>query len=99
MKVNHHGSASSTNDLFVHTLHPTVAIIDVGTSSHRHPTQDALDRLRGHCVVYQTELGNGGTLPTGCVFVSNGGIKLTTDGVQTFVVQYGPYAEHPYRVE
>ena len=88
MKVNHHGSASSSNSAFLSKLHPTVAFIDVGTSRYHHPTQAALDRLSGaHCILYQTECGNGGTCATtGGAFVANGSIKLTTDGQKQFKV-------------
>ncbi len=44
--VNHHGSSHSTNQTFVNTLDPTVAIYSVGsTNSYGHPDQGVLDRL------------------------------------------------------
>jgi beta-lactamase superfamily II metal-dependent hydrolase len=95
MKVDHHGSASSSNNTFLNALHPTVAIIDVGTSKYHHPTQDALNRLsEANCIIYQTEKGNGGTLTTtGSDYVTNGSIKITTDGEKQFNVYYGD--DHP----
>ena len=105
MKIDHHGSATSVNTTLVGTLSATAAIIEVGTSTHNHPTQEALNRLRGHSVVYATEKGNGGTLPSGCEYVANEtgkptnpirSVLLTTDGTSTFTVHCGPCITHCY---
>jgi len=100
MKIDHHGSASSSNSAFLKALHPTVALIDVGTSRYHHPTQAALDRVsKVHCIVYQTERGNGGSLSaTGSDYVANRSIKLTTDGQRQFSVYYGPATANVYPI-
>ena len=46
LKINHHGSAYSTNKIFIDTLKPTVSIITVGNGNrYHHPVQSTLDRL------------------------------------------------------
>ncbi len=90
-KVNHHGSAYSTNPTFLNALHPTAAVIMVGNgNSYLHPVQSILDRLAaGNCYTYLTETGNGGTLSSGHGVVANGNIVLNTTGYNTFTVAYG----------
>ena len=69
LHVNHHGSLYSSNPYWVSTLDPMVSVISVGVNGYGHPSQLALDRL---CAdpgtdnyIYQTELGSGGTIPSG----------------------------------
>lgn len=90
MKVDHHGSEYSTNQTFVNNLKPEVAIIEVGNgNTYFHPVQSTLDRLvNAHCYIYQTELGNGGTIPTGKGVVANGNIVVKTSGTG-YTVTYG----------
>jgi competence protein ComEC len=65
-RVDHHGSASNSNVNLVSTLHPEVSIISVGDNSYGHPTQTVIDRLVSYdSYIYQTELGDGGTIPSG----------------------------------
>lgn len=101
MKVDHHGSASSSNETFLKKLHPTVALIDVGTSNYRHPTQSVLNRLvKANCTIYQTEKGNGGYISKqGCDIIAGGSIKLATDGQSKFSVVCGskPAKSYPIR--
>ena len=60
-KVNHHGSASSSNTAWMSATKPRVAIISVGNAnSYGHPTSAALNRI--HAVgtrTYWTSTGNG----------------------------------------
>jgi competence protein ComEC len=100
MKVDHHGSASSSNEAFLKALRPTVALIDVGTSDYKHPRQPTLDRLvKAHCTIYQTEAGNGGHEPATCDIIAGGSIKLATDGQTKFSVACGsrPAKSYPIR--
>ena len=46
LRVNHHGSTSSTNETFVGTLKPEAAIISVGENSYGHPRDTVLQNLR-----------------------------------------------------
>ncbi len=89
-KVNHHGSRYSTNQTFVNTLKPEVSFIEVGDgNSYGHPAQATIDRLvASNCFIYQTELGAGGTIPTGKGAVANGTIVLKTAGT-SYTVTYG----------
>jgi beta-lactamase superfamily II metal-dependent hydrolase len=90
MKIDHHGSHFSTNQTFVNNLKPEVAIIEVGdNNSYNHPTQVVLDRLAAvNCFIYQTELGSGGTIPSGAGVVTNGNVIIKTLGTG-YTVTYG----------
>jgi hypothetical protein len=67
LKINHHGSRYSTNQTFLDSLRPKAVVISVGDrNSYGHPTQETLDRLQNAesvRYIYQTETGNGGTVP------------------------------------
>ncbi|MCX8052761.1 MAG: MBL fold metallo-hydrolase [Armatimonadetes bacterium] len=99
MKVNHHGSAYSTNQTFVNTLTPTVAFIPVGTNTYGHPAQSVLDRLaNAGCKIYQLATGSGGTIPVGSGWVANNNVVLSTTGSGTFNVSYGS-TSHSYTMD
>ena len=65
LKVAHHGSSSSSSDLFLYEATPDVAIISVGEDNrYGHPHQEALDRLEFHCdSIYRTDI-NGDVIVT-----------------------------------
>jgi competence protein ComEC len=47
LKVAHHGSNSSTTDIFLKTVHPEIALISAGVKNrYGHPNQEVLERLR-----------------------------------------------------
>ena len=47
LKVNHHGSNTSSSPLFLNSFRPKVAVIQVGAdNSYGHPTPETLSRLR-----------------------------------------------------
>lgn len=81
-KINHHGSAYSTNQTFVNALLPEVGVISVGDgNTYGHPVQAVLDRLAAaDCLMYLTEAGAGGILPPNSGWVANGPIVLSTTG-------------------
>ncbi|MEN8240296.1 MAG: lamin tail domain-containing protein [Chloroflexota bacterium] len=58
--VNHHGSEHSTNQTYVDTLDPSVAIYGVGsTNSYGHPDQAVIDRLYNNGTKqYFTQIGD-----------------------------------------
>jgi beta-lactamase superfamily II metal-dependent hydrolase len=60
-KVHHHGSDHSTNETWLQTIAPTVAIISVGESNtYGHPTSGCLERLHGIGVrTFWTSRGKG----------------------------------------
>jgi competence protein ComEC len=92
LRVNHHGSQYSTNATFANTLHPEVAVISVSTG-YGHPTQTVLNRLAGiGAHIYQTELGDGGTLPPEQDTVVHGHIVISTVGHGTYTVNGTTYA-------
>jgi len=90
MKINHHGSRYSTNQTFLDSLRPEMAVIPVGNrNTYYHPTQEVLDRLAAaNCFIYQTELGTGGTIPLGKGVVANGNVIIKTSG-KIYTVTYG----------
>jgi competence protein ComEC len=80
-RVDHHGSASNSNETLVSTLQSEVSVISVGNNSYGHPTQTVIDRLISHdSYIYQTELGSGGTIPPGEGEVVGGHIVISVDG-------------------
>lgn len=46
LKVNHHGSNSSSTPVFLSRFPPKIAVIQVGENSYGHPTPETLERLR-----------------------------------------------------
>ena len=66
MKINHHGSRSSTNPTFISTLSPACVFITLGRSnSYGHPAPEVIARLQQHPTIqwiYQTE-GNASVSP------------------------------------
>ncbi len=60
LRVDHHGSKNNTNQYFVDSLQPKVAIISVGQNPYGHPTEEVIQRLEAvPSVIYQTEDGEG----------------------------------------
>jgi competence protein ComEC len=69
IKVNHHGSRNSSNNEFLDSLRPQVAIISQGVdpANNGHPHQEALTRLVNRNIyIYQlNDNPSGGTIPQG----------------------------------
>jgi len=85
--VSHHGSYSASNAYFLSVLQPEVAIISVGDNTYGHPAQVTLDRLAAAgAFVYQTEVGDGGTLPANQLSVENNHIVIVSDGYGDYTV-------------
>lgn len=84
LKVNHHGSETSTSQLFVEELSPTVSLISVGNDNDfGHPKPAVLARLdQIGSAVYQTEQGAGGFLPSA---------HILNDSIFIFVEEDGSY--------
>jgi competence protein ComEC len=61
LKVGHHGSKSSTSQIFLDQVAPEVALVSVGTKNrYGHPSTLVLDRLRTaevHSVLRTDEMG------------------------------------------
>lgn len=57
LKVGHHGSKYSTCEEFLSIVNPKLAVIQVGSNTYGHPTQEVLDRLneRG-CKIYRNDI-------------------------------------------
>ena len=55
--VGHHGSRTSTDDLFLETIRAEDAVISVGNNnSYGHPNREVLARLQAHgCNIWRTD--------------------------------------------
>jgi beta-lactamase superfamily II metal-dependent hydrolase len=76
-KVNHHGSAFSSNQTYVSTLSAEAAVISVGANSFGHPDPTIVSRWATNGVVFQTQSPNNNAL-------IDGDITVTTDGITDF---------------
>lgn len=86
LQVNHHGSNNNSNQFFLDTLQPIVAIVSVGDNTHGLPHPDAITRLQAvPSVVYQTEDGDGNVI--------DGDITVKVHSDQ-FWVNGDPYSVH-----
>jgi beta-lactamase superfamily II metal-dependent hydrolase len=80
-KVNHHGSAYSSNQTFVSVLQAEVALISVGSNSYGHPAASAIERWQAvGSTVYLTGIAAEG-------LSASGDITISTDGSTGFAVQ------------
>ncbi len=79
LKVNHHGSAFSSNTTFVQTVRPNVSIISVGKNTYGHPDAGTVSRLDQAGDVFTTQSRNDGT-PV------DGNVTVTTAGSSNFVL-------------
>lgn len=57
LKVAHHGSKTSTSDVFLDAVQPLFAVISVGkNNSYGHPYRELLERLTGsHAAIFRTD--------------------------------------------
>ena len=58
LKIGHHGSSSSTSEVFLNSVNPKVAIISVGSKNkYGHPAYSTLNLLKNHHIkIYRTDL-------------------------------------------
>ncbi len=78
-KVNHHGSAFSSNPFYVTTLSAEVSVVSVGANGFGHPDPTVITRWDTTGDVYQTQHPADNTL-------IDGNIAITTDGTTGFTV-------------
>src|SRR5690606_19133301 len=59
LKVGHHGSVTSTSQVFLNAVNPKVAILSYGKNAYGHPNADVVNRLKNKKVklysTYQSE--------------------------------------------
>jgi hypothetical protein len=89
LRINHHGSDSSSEQSYLNSLKPEVVIISVGNgNTYGHPTQEVIDRLNDIYLnplkhIYLTEEGEPGrdyhSTPHD---ILNGTIVVSTDGTK-----------------
>jgi beta-lactamase superfamily II metal-dependent hydrolase len=94
-KVHHHCSSHSSNDAWLATTKPTIAIIRAGNgNTYSHPTEDCIERL--HSVgtkTYWTERGNGATPVPGTDTISGTAIVNVDLSAGRYTVTHGSKAE------
>lgn len=74
LKVAHHGSKYSTSELFLASVMPIAAVIEVGKNSYGHPTQEVLQRLEKFGIkVFRTD--------------RDGNINFTSDGNKIYIIK------------
>src|SRR5699024_8562365 len=58
LKVGHHGSDTSTDELFLKEVNPKYALISAGlNNSYGHPTLNVIERLQKHDIdIFRTDL-------------------------------------------
>lgn len=91
VKVDHHGSAYSSNLTYMNTLSPEVAVISVAKNSYGHPDPAVVARWDQHGKVSQTQDPDTNALVDGSVVV-------VTDGTSVFDAHglaSGRSVEHP----
>ena len=72
LKVGHHGSRTSTSELWLEVVNPDLAVISTGRSNrYNHPHQDILNRLKSFNIPYI------GTFQNGTILMKTDGVSLT----------------------
>ncbi|MCL5036242.1 MAG: MBL fold metallo-hydrolase [Chloroflexi bacterium] len=85
-KVSHHGSSHSSNEYFVSTLHPEVAIFSYGRNNKfHHPDPAVVDRLSRIADIYR--------------LAEDGDTVVTSHGGDTYVVESSNTREHTYECD
>ena len=71
LKLGHHGSHTSSSELWLEAVHPDMAIISAGRNNkYGHPHQDILDRLKSLHIPYL------GTYQKGTIILKTDGLKI-----------------------
>ncbi|MCP4262903.1 MAG: hypothetical protein GY774_36140 [Planctomycetes bacterium] len=90
LRANHHGSAHSTNQVYVNTLNPDVSLISCGNNSYGHPNQDVLNRLLATSTVYLTSRGDTNR-NYGSAFIVDDDIIIRTNNGVNYTVNGNAY--------
>lgn len=85
LKIGHHGSSSSTSEVFLKAVNPKIAVISVGEdNSYGHPTQEVLALLNGkHLDIYRTD-------KVGTVIIECDGVNYTIEQLKSTIQANAP---------
>lgn len=99
-KVNHHGSAHSSNKSWLDTIKPKIGVISCGPNTYPLPTAICLERLHdANVATYWTHLGGGGVTPVAGKDKIGGNIIIeSAPGETTFTVTYSGNSVDTYSV-
>ena len=71
LKLGHHGSRTSTSELWLEVVHPKLAVISAGRSNkYGHPHKEIIDRLKSFQIPYL------GTFQNGTILMKTDGLSL-----------------------
>jgi competence protein ComEC len=60
LKLGHHGSKTSTSELFLETIHPQLALISAGkNNTYHHPSEEVITRLQQHQIPFLSTIDEG----------------------------------------
>lgn len=85
LKVGHHGSSSSTSEVFLKAVNPKIAVISVGKdNSYGHPTQEVLTLLSEYKIeIYRTD-------EVGTVIFECDGVNYTIEQLKSTIQANAP---------
>ena len=79
IKIGHHGSATSSSDLFLDTMRPELAVISAGSPSlYHHPSDETVQRLLARHIPYINTYEKGDITILG---IGRKNILMTSDGM------------------
>jgi formylglycine-generating enzyme required for sulfatase activity len=91
IKVNYHGSSTSTNANYLNTLNPDVAVYSLGANNYGYPDQEVLDRLNANGTKqYFTQKGNSNRNYSDSIIV-NGNVEIIVTEGLTYTVAGDEY--------
>lgn len=78
LKIGHHGSSTSTSEVFLNNVNPTISVISVGENNeYNHPSDKVLSLLKNQSsLIFRTDIN-------GTIIVSSNGTTLSVNTEKT----------------